>query len=540
MTTVKCKNCGADIPGNMKFCTSCGAPLNQAAPEEYGSAAIPKVKVPFKLKKLIIPIVVLAAIITGCIIAGAVIPKPQKYAAPQKDISIFNINNKSVVILNGVVQNEINGWSYCTTSLDKSITGFLLSARPESYDDIYEDMETLYIFDSELRKISDYVSSYVLSDGGGVAFVSEVVGKVGKLCLYFEGEITTLEENFYISNDYQISPDGKTVIYGNSDGSGEVYGFYYDGQRHELGKGVEPVAIANEAKLVYYVKNDKFYVQKGDNKDNRENLGRAVSVSAFNKDYTQVLYKSDDDSNLYISQDGKPEQIISESVLEYNALVPYGIGSLRIDNRHGMAYGYGLSGDESMWCYSVVGVDSFKNTYFKDFGSVCYIDNDFKASQIIISANTVKISNDGKTIFFSQDDGIYKIIGSNKNAEAVKLAEEDIVNFYPADDGKAVYFLTDNGDLYYQKGTGKPVLVSDELSVYYYDIAVFNNLIFYTVDSELYSSSGSKGTLVDGINCDVSSVSSSKYGVTVEAYDNGDARIYYSRDGKTFELIYSE
>ena len=131
----------------------------------------------------------------------------------------------------------------------------------------------------------------IASSGDGVAFVQEVDGDVGTLCLYKGGKTTTISADVSAYNRLSISPDGSVVGYTvYDDVEYETIGYFYDGKQKELGKDIIPVAISNGAKHVYY-KNGKLYVQRHST-DTKVALVSIVYYS-LNKDLSELIFTAD-------------------------------------------------------------------------------------------------------------------------------------------------------------------------------------------------------------------------------------------------------
>ena len=120
--------------------------------------------------------------------------------------------------------------------------------------------------------------------------------------------------------------------------------------------------------------------------------------------------------------------------------------------------------------------------------------------------------------------------------------EDEVRTYIAVEDGSAIYFVNHYDELYYQKGTNKPVLIGDGVQTHDGQSLVLykGNKLFYVSDKELYVSTGSKGTRVAGIDGDVESVRMERFDVTVFTYDHNEACIYRSIDGINFDLVYQE
>ena len=531
MGKIICKNCGAEVLDNMRFCSSCGTPVDHTALEEATADEVKPVEKqplgPDKYKKFIKPLIAVIAVIILVSLVWNIF-KPSKYEACKGMVYLFQSGDQVVIKQNGKAKIVVDGILYNKkNSLDGIRAAFLVKEEENSnFDDGY----TLYLLDQSLKRVADSVFSFQLSlYGDAVAFTTEVDKGIGELCLYRKGKISMVHSEFNVLNDFVISPDGNTVAYSNIDEDGELIGYYYNnGKQKELGKNIIPIAVSNGAKYVYYSKNDKLYVQKGDKSDTRVSLGEMFKICAFNKDYSQAIYASysGNEKRTYITRNGGEKERLSGSIDEL--LLPYYSSIQYISNGFG---DYRIIG----------GLTSFADTYYIDGSSIYHIDDKFSTTRVTGNASVAHLAADGKTILFKRSDSVQKVDGSKKDAELVKIVEDEVITFFATEDGKAVYYLNADDELYYQKGKGKPVIVSNDMSsndYYNHNFILFKGKqLYYVSDGELYVSNGNKGTAVKGIDGDILYLYANQYAVVLHTEDNGDYFTYWSEDGKKFELV---
>jgi hypothetical protein len=517
----KCRNCGKDVPAHVKFCGACGTPAEHPAAPAPDAAAIArplKGKPPFsagKLNKLIKPAIALVIAVAVAVIALNVF-KPSKYETFKGAVYLAQLDDEVVIEPNGKDRTTVYGrliTSY--QSLDGTKAAALISEDGLSEYDRDFDGYALYLITDKITLITDGARSiqFALS-GNGIAFTKEIDYETGEgtLFLWSDGKIATVTNSFCTSNDYCISPNGKIVAFTTGEAE-DFSGAYYNGNIVRLGSALEPFAIADGAKYVYYRNhnNSGYYVMKGGKEDSREKLGDNVSIYWLNRDLSQIVYSYD--SKAYISRNGGQKDPLS-----------------------GMAINFLLPGRTAR-NYRILGVGSFSDTfYYSSNGAIIHINSKFEADSVARNINSAQLANDGKTVFYEKNDGIYSIDGSKVNAAAVNLVDDDAVrDFIATADGKAIYFLNDDDEVYYQKGKGKPVFVGADWDGSW---AMFKgNQLFYVSDGELYSSAGERGKIVSGLAGDVISVSGGSFSLTVETKEGSERLIYRSRDGKSFEMI---
>ncbi len=355
----------------------------------------------------------------------------------------------------------------------------------------------------------------------GIAVVREVEDGEYELCLWYKGKLSTITSDFTSGDWFAISPDGKTVAYSLTDEDGDTYGYYYSGGKSkELGKDISPQVISNGAKLIYYIKGDTLYVQKGTNTDDRIKLADIDKVTniVFNADFTEILcsVNTENGYKTYLSVNGGEKKTLRDSVS--SVLLPNNTATSNLG-------------------VSAVGVSTFAETFYCSTDAVYYISKDLEAEKVSSysgGASNAKLSDDGKTLFLKRGDEIYKINGTKPDSEPTVLVSEGVVRLIAiTDNGSALFYVNEDDEIMYQKGSKKPQRVTDEFDSY--ADALFNGTtLYYILDDELYSSKGEKGTLVSGVELESSvqlSVNTHYIYVT-----DGEAT-YLSFDGKKFTTI---
>ncbi len=491
-------------------------PMPSVPPMQTGYMAVKKA--PFNVRKLIIPAAaVLAAAIAVVALLIIITANNPKYGTFKGDVSIIHPNNGSSTSLfvDGVKADTVDGAVY----LD------YVSGSLDGTKCVFEDGDyTLYLFDGKLNKISDNASGIISTDGNSVAYVKfdDDGSSFGELCLYTNGNSTTIEKKYSLNCGCVISPNGKTVAYWNTDEDGKTTGYYYDGKVHELGRDIMPIAVSNGARCVYFTKNNKLYVQNGDNEDSRVKLsGGSISNVAFNRDFTEVVYSSDSDNEIYISKNGGEKIRLGVADYDFPFLMP---------QKTAVSSYFNTS-------ISIYDTASFTDTYYRVGYRVYHINGNYEAEEVenCSVSGTAYLSSDGKTIYYLDDDELYRIDGSAKKAEPEELAD-DVRDFYLTDDGQSFFYLNDDMELFYQRGSGKPTMISDDGGYGY----IQGKTLYYVVDNELYTSDGSKGKLVTGIDGEVQGVTVKNCGVEVVTQVDDGYNYYYFKDGKNFKLMLSE
>ena len=527
MSTTKCKACGADVKATMRFCAACGTQVEHEPAIEEATAVAPEAekKAYFHIKKIIRFAIIGGAALLAIIVAVTLLT-PAKYDHVKGTIRLDQDGDSICVIANGEISAEIDGRLVSSArNIDGTVAAALVANDDKGYDD-NPNNHSLYLITDKPQLISDEASSYCLSASGkAVAYVKAYYSYAGtaELWHYSGGVNTKLTSAFNLDCRYAISPDGKTVAYIDDDG-GRQTGYIWDGQTTELGRDIQPLAVSNGAKYIYFIRNDAFFVQRGSNSDSRERLCDSSELTEIyaNRDLSQIVY--DTGARTFVYTKGGGRQSLARGFR--NWILPNGTASQMQRSKNVVVSIYGMSG--------------FADTFYRNAdNSIVHVNRKYETNNVARNASA-QLANDGKTLIFLRNRGIYKVDGTNAKAEATEIVSEayTVTSFVATYDGKAVFFTNDMDELYYQKGKGRPTTVSDYVSL---DGRGINyglykgKTLYYVCDEELYASSGGKGSVIRGVGGRVQSASSGLYGVTVTSLEDGDSVFYYSSDGKTFK-----
>jgi len=425
-------------------------------------------------------------------------------------------NNKEIVFK--------DGYSNASANADMTVGALLLD------DDVL-----YYVANGKSSKIaSDFEGSFVVTAGGSVLYTEERWSESTKLSIYDGSKSTQIAKDCY-NDDIAIvaSPDGKAVLYAGDydDGDFKMY-LWTGGKAKEIGKNMEPVAVSNGGKYIYYIKYNKsgdpaLYVSKGSGKDEVKLAGDFRSAY-MNKDGTQLVFNSD--GKVYISNKGGEKQTLmsksKDNVYLNGFLLPN--GTVR----------YGMSGTG----VTMIGIGSFANTFCIDGEySIYRINKKFETESILKNVSSPVLCADGKTIFYTKSDSVYKANGMASEVEGVKIADvDDLYRYAVGGNGDFIVYTNDDDELYYQKGTAKAKKISDDVEYGNFVISPESNSVFYVKDEKLLvSKNGGKGSAVKEIKGDVEEVQLYGNAVMVSSYDDADLG-YRSVDGKKFVLVYEE
>ena len=192
----------------------------------------------------------------------------------------------------------------------------------------------------------------------------------------------------------------------------------------------------------------------------------------------------------------------------------------------------------------VYGVRSFANTLIAGNERVEFVNRNFETERISgvdLSRRggwRVFVSNDGRSLFFTtSSDALVRIDPTKRDGDRTEIAR-DVENFVVSSDGKTVYYINDDEELWYVSGNGRPSKVADFVEPY--RLTISGNNAFFLVDyndrrgGDLCFSSNGRASV--RIANDVISVWSTPAGVFYRTYD-GDT--YRSNGNDKFSFFHA-
>jgi hypothetical protein len=469
----------------------------------------------FLSKKVLVPaaVVVVAAIVA--LVLFSTVFKADKYIKTQGANTYNFSGDEFIFIAADGTRTAIDAGDYesFASGRDGKSAAFILA------DEDYE-LYSLYYSDGGKPKLvaeGDNIRFVLAASGSALAYAIYDEGDNSRsesvLSVYSGGKSTQISKSASSSN-ICVSPDGKAVAFISDydEDDGDFTAYVWNGKSTQLGKNKSPAAISNGGKLFYYFNKDRnFYVQKGDKDDTKQRLGNDVYIELFNADSSQVIFT--DGGSSYISRDGGEKQKLSGE------------------------FGYLILPRN---CAGTV--TSFANTYYlSSGGNIVRIDKKFATENVVRNTDYggVVLADDEKTILYMKSDDVYRVNAAKASAEPELLAR-DVGGFIPCGDGKSFFYVNEDEELYFQKGTGKPKRLADldDLTAGS-DTLYKGKTLYYADDGELRSTDGD--TVVSsgfrGIDGDVTSIYVNDYFITVQARDRGDYILYISRDGKNFDIL---
>ena len=550
---MECLNCGHDNdPGEM-ICAGCGAQIQQdaqpetqpEAPESGAAVEMTYVKLPL-LKKL--AAIAIAAVVL-IIAAIYVIPTLGgfRYATTKDWIEIRAGYEEVIISGNNNPKFKIDGEPYgYELSMDNSKAVVMVD-----YDED-EGGALWFITTSAAQLIAEDVIGYLLADSGnGVAYLTNYNEDEETATLYLydtsrktKTQITDGASSLGFGGVFgiAISPDGKSVGY-VADYDKKSYEFtgniVINGSRQKLGDNMLAAAISDGGKFIYYAKYDpgdgniSLHVRSRQN-DNRlaSDADSIVGSVKLNKDYSQIIYTiNDDDYRTYISRNGAERERISGSMI-WNIILP----------RDAQTREYYYTAK-----ISVFGISDFSGFVGVTSDGLSYYNSKLEPDKIANSNNYIEmasVSNDGKTLHYRNSSSrLSSVRFTSSGAERTDI-DKEVYSFAASANGKSVYYVNGDNELYYAKRGKTPVKIADDVLAGSLTLSYTGNRVYFLVEYRgddkggdlYYSNNGGRKTRVPGafeVTGLVSRPTSIFYVTVNDEY-------FRSNGNEVFSLIYEE
>ncbi len=522
MANLTCKNCGADIPEGARACPMCYTAVSDEAETATPKASTPAPALAFdfnKYKKYIllggIALGALIVILLLVTVLGSLFT-PSKYTLAPNDLVIYELDG-SVILETAKKKVEIEGeLSGSRRTLDGK-NGIVIVSTDESGETVKS------VYDLNGKLLVEEVGS-VLTAPNSPAFLYTIYNQEdGTMELsLFDGKTSKMITDEAITDGITISPDGKAVTYVVRDGEETTAYLYKGGKNAEIGDDILPRALSNGAGLIYYEKEDSFYVQKGTNRDKRVKLGSFEGNNSLmlNSTHTECIFRIDDKTYITVKGGDKIR--------------------LKAEYEMPLAAGGYIPSYSSSSSVITLGIDSFKNTFYASDDALNYINSKYEVTRAVRGAEAGWIASDNKTVIYMKDNNsIYSINGTNENAEPKELVDGEADNLIAVlPNGAGFFYVSEDEEILFQKGAGKPKVVTDEFDCYSNMYLFKNKTQYYAIDDEVFASTGGRGKTVKGIDLDeVLYINCTPNYVQVRGNLDGESVTYRSWDGTSFKLV---
>lgn len=564
---MKCTNCGAEIAEGAKFCGACGtaAPVAEVsdipevetvaevaaeatetpvetAPKKEKTDALAKVKTAMapiaeKCKTFVqknkmwitcgaclaILLVTVLLIVSACNTGNGFAPYERAITAMVDDGTVMIQFDNKKVTKTKIEAESIRGRQY---SLDGNVLAFLTS-----------DDSLVVVKGKKATVVAEDVTEFLLSvTGEGIAFVTE--NDDGEACLKLlkvgKKKAKTAMEGY--PSDFELSPDGKSMIYLKHDeeeGKSEL--FYFTGSKSKkiTSSEVKLVGLSNKGKQIYVVgKNDdgENVLYSYNTRGNKKKVGNCSTAAfAFNEDHTQILFfdgtlswSEGMEAKTYISKKGKEAVKISSSY----AVPLYPNSSEVFDNDHAATFPAEDLYNKVYSCYK----DGQTNLWLIKKN----VDN---SKKLVSNVSGAVLDESAKYVYYGDKDRdlkVLKISHGDRAGDKAKLIAEDVENFVVTSNRSKVYFISDDA-LYSvngKTGKGKKTIASENVG--YTLVLNQKDICYYYVDSDVYAcSNGRRGKVVVA---DAEDLSASPNGIV---YVETEDATYATKTAKKLKKIFT-
>ena len=542
-----CTQCGAYYAAPFQCCSVCGgalAPQQLAVPNEFTAnppvvrdfnyALIPlflkntwgKVLAFFERKNIsrkkvyigcaALGGILLISIVLLCIFAG---PSP-KYIVPEDTCLITGVDDGKLIILTDgkmeTVDMESNPYNQ-QYSLDGSVIAWTTAD------------EVLYIYkNGKLTEVAQNVDNYLLSaEGTGIAYVDDEE----TLFLHSIKKNSSKEISKDVpENAFCLSPDGQSVAYVKfGDEKTGLYVSVNGKDSQHVGNSLYPFAISDKGEFLYY-KNEEsnaLYIME-DLKDTMKlTKGDSYYFGVylyFNADHTQLLFE--DDSNLYVVDNGKEKVKISSSGLDqFGDFEEYGI----VQTARGSC--------------QTLPIEEFGDQYFlNDSETLFYLDSRFETHKVATYVSYFHTSESGDVLYYvaGYSSTLYRGEGNGKTMKAKQIASGAYA-FKITTDGEHCYYRNSAGDLMYVKGNGAAKRIAEDVNGF---VLSHDGYAFFMCDyssrtgGTLYEShnGSSKTRIAENVDSEVLTTVNGTYYAQID----GDSEILYGAAKKAkFSKLYT-
>ena len=189
-----------------------------------------------------------------------------------------------------------------------------------------------------------------------------------------------------------------------------------------------------------------------------------------------------------------------------------------------------------------VGIKSFANSLLRSYEGVYYLNKNLETNRIIRGFDEIVVSSDLSQIAYTDYSGdLYLVTKLNKeNPKVLELDKaEDVYGLVFTDNGKRIYYVNDDEELFHINKSNKPKKISDD--VYYRYLSTIGNKLFFLVDYRntgvLHYTTGSKKVEIKNAD-EVSDFYLLGKGIIYNVLDGSDRATYGTNNGSKVNKLF--
>lgn len=502
---MRCVKCGMDCPDQVKYCSRCGNILN-IQENRIKIQAVHQMSVKRMSGKKLTAVAAIAGVLL--ILIGALI------IHMASDQSVYTYHDSSSIQAISIIP-EIPGYEKITfvtgdgTLLaDKMLTTYTdcQSNLSQSIYGVLNQGDLFLVTKKGFEEILQEVDSFTISaDGTALAYTVTDVTRQTTLYVYDISSKKSIRIADGVKNgNYVISPDGTYVAFIKDYVSDQDYKLCICKSGKELeviGMNKLPLAIADDAKYLYYLDNSKLIVRS-----HEEALRLSAEFSGiimFNESNTEILFSDEDKT--FLSAYGQEKQKICNKQLE-SVILPDSI-CRKMTSKNFKSY--------------MLGTKHLTGLVYRFDTSFYYLSASLELAKLcecnvkdyaIAEENTKFLFSDGQNLYYIED------IQAAQPEPVTIIEHGDIGAFLTDSELSYVYYVNHDDELIYQpiNGTGKKI--ADEVKEGFYYMDWNNEYVYFLTDTDragvgrlYYSKEGSDKKAVAG----ASEVSLASYGGNV-------------------------
>ena len=185
-----------------------------------------------------------------------------------------------------------------------------------------------------------------------------------------------------------------------------------------------------------------------------------------------------------------------------------------------------------------------ENTFAMAGGELLYLGKALQAVSIASGAQAVQLTAKGDAVVYqTADQRLFRAEAKNPGVPQPLSGERNFASFTITPNGRSVYFLTAEGQLFYLKGNKAPVMLKEgvhQLALDSKDTTVFMLCDFDGEAGELFTAkNGGKPKKMEGVG-DAYGLYKSDCGLLVAtnySVDKGTATLFYATGGAALERV---